>query len=346
MSKKFYLLGLFALTGLQGVAQTLPFSMQDLEKELEVEDIHEYVYILKDIDGDSKPELFVKEKQRNYNTHYGLVINEGKPKLVVSRESPNYTEYGYTGDGYFYYSNESGYGNNSDTYWRIRNSKVEFVCSRFVDASTENITTEYSSPNGNADKAIYDANAPKGIHFSFYDLNDWNEFPFDKSSQIAPSGVKADLVPSAWNTTYVEADFNKDGIKDLALLTFPKDKHPIVAIYMGQEGGKYLLFAQNKNLVSVDGGSISVNAKGVITVRVEDGDKANDLSYNLYLFRYQNGDFYRIGMEVNEYDRPSQQSTKASYNYNTKKVLIHQKGKADVWENIDENIRKFTEVYF
>lgn len=342
---KKYLLGMLTLLSFQCNAQSLPCSLSDLAKELEVEDLEDYVYILKDIDGDKNPEMFVKAK--NYNIHYGLTIKNGKPHVVILRETPNYTEYGYTDDGYFYMVVESGYGRNYDSYWKLKNSEVVFQGGSSEDASTENIEVSYFLSQGPQTKENYVANSPKGEHNSFYSLDGWKDFPIDKANSLALKGKKTELAPATWQTTYAEGDFNKDGIQDLAVLSFPKDnKKPYVGIYLGVGGGNYKLFAKNKNLVTTDGGNISVNAKGVITVRVDDSDPATDMGYSLYLFRYQNNDFYLIGRAVNDFDRSSHKGSQWSYNYSTQKLYIHEDGKADELKDIDEPIKKFTEVSY
>ncbi|MCQ2974141.1 MAG: hypothetical protein MJ211_04955 [Bacteroidales bacterium] len=352
-------------------AQNLPFSVKNLEEILQVDDIYNYVYILQDIDGDKNPELFVKEKVKDYNNHWGLTINNGKLDIIIERESPCYTEYGYTDDGYFYMNVEKGGGHNYDWYKKLKNSKVVLELSYSYDEEVVEegddgdmdiqVTDSYYVSDGEDTEENYSANLPKGNYFSFYDLDGWKSFPaqsYNNSNFLAQQGQKFALVPSKWETQFVEADFNKDAIQDLALLTFPTDKNqdPIVAIYFGQKDKTYKLFSKNENLVSaysVDeynerigggGGSISVNAKGVITVRCEDDDPATDLGYTSMLFRYQNGDFYMIGKGVHEYDRMSHTGYHESYNFSTNKIQIKQDGKPDTWKDIEVPLKKFSEV--
>ena len=109
----------------------------------------------------------------------------------------------------------------------------------------------------------------------------------------------------------VGGDFNKDGIGDSLVVTKGADIQKIFAFYFGQANGKSSLF-QKVKISLEDDTKISVTDKGVL--RVQQGSSEEDV----FLFRFQNGDFYLIGGKK---DRHKNEHYDISYNFSTGKMI-------------------------
>ena len=171
----------------------------------------------------------------------------------------------------------------------------------------------------------------------------------------AQKGFAANLFPEFWDgesslnvesaCTTAEGDFNKDGINDLAVIATPKDPthmrtrddgyvynfNPrVMAVYLGQQGGKLKRFKEYKNTIPGDDEEnencmheidLSVNAKGVIRISIGIFCSAggSEVPSTDYVFRYQNGDIFLIGKDYGSYSRYSGEAEKVSENYLTHK---------------------------
>ena len=166
-------------------------------------------------------------------------------------------------------------------------------------------------------------------------------------SLFKPSGkTLAEITPADCDTIVCEGDLNQDGINDYLIIATPRNPEnmktrddgyvynfnkPVLAIYFGTvERDMYILFKQYFNTIpgtedeyqSVDV-SVKINAKGVIRISPSYfnsmGSAESDES--VYVFRYQNGDFYLIGKDTKSFSRYSGESVEVSENYLTHKRL-------------------------
>ncbi|MBR0073643.1 MAG: hypothetical protein IJP95_07375 [Bacteroidales bacterium] len=121
----------------------------------------------------------------------------------------------------------------------------------------------------------------------------------------------------ATSTLSAQGDFDKDGIKDLVIFveqdyTETGDGNTF-AFYLGNAQGGYSLFRAYN--VSLSGNSkITVTDKGV--VRIESPTDGN--GSDVFLFRYQDGDFRLIGGKK---DRHHSEHYDESYNFLTGKMI-------------------------
>lgn len=152
-------------------------------------------------------------------------------------------------------------------------------------------------------------------------------------------------------------DINKDGIGDIALISFVHFKEfisfdengdtldanqPVLAIFFGNKNGQYDCFKQYDKVLpfsevkyhTIDY-SLDVSDKGVITIDLDHfssmGGWANT-SYR-YVFRYQNGDIFLIGREEDSFMRNSGEGTKTSINYLTSRKQV------TTYNMFDEKVR-------
>lgn len=176
------------------------------------------------------------------------------------------------------------------------------------------------------------------------------------------SGRKAAaLAPDGWTVQESRGDLNRDGIADLVLLAFPNDPElmffnddgqwvdtnvPRLAVYWGSASGLYRLHrsydyygpldAEAKHLIRAE-----ITGRGTVRM-MHVIDYPDNTQINVEIFRWQNGDFFRIGNSVEIYNAASDSSVVDSRNYST---LRHQhlefKGhdadspdRAEVWDDI------------
>ena len=127
-----------------------------------------------------------------------------------------------------------------------------------------------------------------------------------------------------------QGDFDKDGKKDL-VIAVNQDYTDVgdgtdFAFYFGNAQGGYTLFRAYDASVS-ENSKITVTDKGV--VRIE--SPAYDDGTDVFLFRFQDGDFYLIGGKK---DRHKKEHYDISYNFLTgKQIKTSSEGKAKKSEN-------------
>ena len=149
-----------------------------------------------------------------------------------------------------------------------------------------------------------------------------------------------ELVPAGWEHIEAIGDLDNDGINDVALIVTPNYKEhlivrddgyvynlnqPILAIYVGRSQGGYQLWRQCDTMFRVGDEicsydrTMEITDRHVLRIVVEPfcsmGSYGTDRS--TYPYRYQNGDFFLIGMENESMQRNSGERKKVSENYLT-----------------------------
>lgn len=181
--------------------------------------------------------------------------------------------------------------------------------------------------------------------------------------QISSNPEKS-LSKSISNRT-AKGDVNKDGLEDLVIISYPNDSNkiedrdegfiidnnqPTLVIYFGTENKQYKKFKEYPNAISPVGYGhmcyLSITEKGVIRFQFDEYDyKDGDPHGNdVFLYRFQNGDFYRIGESHSWWDKWSGEGNASSINYLTgkKNETTHngfdqgQKRTSNKWTTIEE----------
>lgn len=266
-----------------------PYTLEGIKKALERDDFDfdKYVYIFEDVDGDGTPEMFIREKVKDYNEYFALCIGSGKPELIFERESGGVEEFQY-GDGFlFHYGEHTGGMSTLVKYYILEKSKVKMTLtsSYYCDWSNwkeddpepvpeEEWMVERDGKVISTKEADYNKYVPEGGRESLYNLDGWKSFPASKADNkksdfdvLQKSGrISRELVPSDWeNVSIAEGDLNKDGKKDLVILGLPTYKEnmktredgyvynfnsPVIGIYLrDKDDFKYELFAQSDNII-------------------------------------------------------------------------------------------------
>ena len=160
--------------------------------------------------------------------------------------------------------------------------------------------------------------------------------------ELKPQGVSVeDIVPAGWSHQEAQGDLNKDGIPDLVVVATPDDventttrsdgyvynfNQPILAIYFGTAQGQFHQWKAYDNVIPGDDSenchndvSLEITDRGVIRISIQLFCSAGSygVSTDTYSFRYQNGDFYLIGMDKEEMQRNTGKITLVSENYLT-----------------------------
>lgn len=148
------------------------------------------------------------------------------------------------------------------------------------------------------------------------------------------------LVPEGWEHFEAVGDLNKDGIKDLVVLAKPNFKENmktrddgyvynfnpyILAIYFGQTNGVFELWKQYNDLFEPDSEwssldvAIKITERGTLQIDTDFFASAGTYGTNqsTYIYRYQNNDFFLIGMKTHDMARNTGEMTTISENYLT-----------------------------
>ena len=153
--------------------------------------------------------------------------------------------------------------------------------------------------------------------------------PMQASAQeMATKGRSADeIVPSDTSFVKAEGDLNKDGLKDLVISV-----GSALAVYFATPSGDYELWKQYNDILPVveEGDDFMIDIELSITDRgaliIETGSFASaGTSYvtnNNYTYRFQNGDFYKIGEEQHSMSRMTGDDKTVSTNYLTHKRQV------------------------
>ena len=145
----------------------------------------------------------------------------------------------------------------------------------------------------------------------FAALTAWSQPMFEYTGRSLADVCNA---PEDAPVVSVEGDINKDGIKDLVIaVSGVYDNHDF-AFYLGQKDGtlqcfrSYVLSLPWSDLIN-----LSITDAGVVRIQLN-----KDTGFDVFLFRYEKGDFRLIGGKK---DRHVSDHYDESYNYLTGKMI-------------------------
>ena len=164
-----------------------------------------------------------------------------------------------------------------------------------------------------------------------------------QAQSLKQEGASVDeLVPEGWEHIEALGDLDSDGIKDLAMIVTPNFKEhltvrddgyvynynqPILAIYVGNAQGGYKLWKTydatlriRDEFCTIDR-TLEITDRHVLRVSTEDFCSAGSYGTDqtTYSYRYQDGDFFLIGMDNISMQRNTGERETVSENYLTRK---------------------------
>ena len=148
------------------------------------------------------------------------------------------------------------------------------------------------------------------------------------AQSLTTKGYAAEeIVPQGVNFVKAEGDLNKDGLSDLVIYA-----QPWLAIYFATPSGDYEQWKQYDNVLPIDEEGddlmidieLSVTDRGALRIAIGSFASAGTsyVSNNNYTYRFQNGDFYKIGEEQHSMSRMTGDDTTISKNYLTHKRQV------------------------
>lgn len=175
----------------------------------------------------------------------------------------------------------------------------------------------------------------------------WCAFTGVEAQSLKSKGVSVDdIVPAGWLHTEVIGDLNKDGIDDLVVVATPDFKEntvtrddgyvynfnqPLLAVYFGSADGVFQMWKQYDEVIPPNADefnsvspTLEITERGVLRITIEffsSGGSYYNVTPN-YSYRYQNGDFYLIGMEQHSLRRNTGEMETISENYLTWKRQV------------------------
>ena len=159
------------------------------------------------------------------------------------------------------------------------------------------------------------------------------------AQNLAKKGRSAEeIVPQGTSYVKAEGDLNKDGLSDLVVYA-----QPVLAIYFATPSGDYEQWKQYDEILPIDEEgddlmieiSLTISDRGALKLEVGSFASAGTsyVSRNNYTYRFQNGDFYKIGEEQYSMSRMTGEANTVSNNYLTHKRQV-------VKENVfDETVK-------
>ena len=159
------------------------------------------------------------------------------------------------------------------------------------------------------------------------------------AKELAQQGTSIeDIVPEGWLHHEAWGDLNKDGIKDLVVVATPDDEEdllrrddgyvynfnpPILAIYFGN-GQVQQLWKRYDYVIPPDQSEncshdivLEITSRGALRIAISLFCDAGSYgtSTDTYTYRYQDSDFFLIGMDREEMMRNTGECTTVSENY-------------------------------
>lgn len=174
-----------------------------------------------------------------------------------------------------------------------------------------------------------------------------------------------DLIPTGWTHKETWGDLNKDGITDLVVVATPdwKEKtktrddgyvynfnQPILAIYFGTPQGVFWQWSQYADVIPANtdeyctaDASLNVTKRGVLCISIDHFCSMGGYGKNLstFSYRFQDGDFYLIGMDDQSLQRNTGDMTTISENYLTGK---RQEIKDNAFNNSHRPVEKWSKL--
>ena len=186
-----------------------------------------------------------------------------------------------------------------------------------------------------------------------------------QAKELAQQGTSIeDIVPDGWLHHEAWGDLNKDGIKDLVVVATPDDEEdllrrddgyvynfnpPILAIYFGN-GQVQQLWKRYDYVIPADQSEncshdivLEITSRGALRIAISLFCNAGSYgtSTDTYTYRYQNGDFYLIGMDNEEMMRNTGENILVSENYLTWK---RQEIKSNAFDETIPSTEKWTRL--
>lgn len=177
------------------------------------------------------------------------------------------------------------------------------------------------------------------------------------AQQLAKKGKSVkDIIGNDSTCVIAEGDLNKDGRSDLVIF-----KAPELAIYFACSEGGYKQWKAYNDLIPIDESDgtlmtdvfLSISERGALKIEVSSMASMGSSYYSNknYTYRYQNGDFYKIGEEEHSLSRMSGDEETISTNYLTHKQQVVKQNAFDenikpkeTWKNIPKKpLRKLGE---
>ena len=123
---------------------------------------------------------------------------------------------------------------------------------------------------------------------------------------------------------------NHDGYNDAVLVATPEAKDsdevsPILAIYFGSQSGQLKLWRQYEELIPADNETIwfeiglTITERGVLRIEISSFASAGSSwrEWQTSVFRFQDGDFFRIGLDTHSMSRMTGEDIVESFNFLT-----------------------------
>lgn len=148
------------------------------------------------------------------------------------------------------------------------------------------------------------------------------------AQELAKKGRSAEkIVPQGTDFVKAEGDLNKDGLSDLVVFA-----DPVLAIYFATPSGNYELWKRYDDILPNDKENddlmidieLSITDRGALKIEVGYFASAGTsyVTNNNYTYRFQNGDFYKIGEEQHSMSRMTGDDKTVSTNYLTHKRQV------------------------
>ena len=159
---------------------------------------------------------------------------------------------------------------------------------------------------------------------------------------LAQQGTSIDdIVPAGWLHKEAQGDLNKDGFPDLVVVATPDFEEnlkmredgyvynfnqPILAIYFGKGQSQLQLWKHYDNVIPADEDencshevSVEITSRGTlrISILLFCSMGGYETTFDTYTYRFQNGDFFLIGLDKEESQRNTGNCITISENYLT-----------------------------